>query len=108
MCNSEELNIMGEKDKKIKMFKEQLDKINSDEYYSDWLTQEEEDEKWLNTKVYEATEKGKAEGISESKSEIAKNMLEMNLDLETISKATGLSIEEIEILLQYRFNLYYI
>ena len=76
---------MGEKDKKIKMFKEQLDKINSDEYYSDWLTQEEEDEKWLNTWVSKAEKQNTIR--------IAKNMLKMNYDIETISKVTELSIE---------------
>jgi len=78
---------MGEKDKKIKMFKEELDKINSDEYYSDWLTQEEEDEKWLNTWISKAEKQNTIR--------IAKNMLLKDLDVSLISEVTGLSIEEI-------------
>lgn len=39
---------------------------------------------------------GKEEGIQESKIEIAKNLLSLNMSIEDISKATGLSIDEIE------------
>ena len=40
-------------------------------------------------------EKGKIEGLKEGKIEIANNMLTLNIDINTISKATGLSVEEI-------------
>lgn len=51
-----------------------------------------------------ATEKGKAEGIQEGekrgiekeKAEIAKSMLRKNMDLQTITEITGLSLLEIE------------
>ena len=36
------------------------------------------------------------EGITREKIEIAKSMLKEKLDIQTISKCTGLSIEEIE------------
>ena len=44
----------------------------------------------------EATNKGKAEGIKENQTQIAKNMLNMKMSMEDISKATGLTIEDIE------------
>ena len=44
----------------------------------------------------EATNKGKAEGIKENQTQIAKNMLNMKMSIEDISKATGLTIEDIE------------
>lgn len=83
--------MMSERNEKIKMFKEELDKINSDEYYSDWLTQEEEDEKWLNTWISKAEKQNTIR--------IAKNMLNMNVDRQIISKSTGLSLDEVEDLL---------
>ncbi|MBD9105978.1 hypothetical protein EGW03_05950, partial [bacterium] len=43
--------------------------------------------------------KGRIEGKTEEKLEIAKNMLKENLDTAIISKITGLSKEEIESLL---------
>ena len=41
-------------------------------------------------------EQGMEKGISQSKIEIAKNMLENNIDIQTILKCTGLSEEELE------------
>ena len=38
---------------------------------------------------------GRAEGRAEGKLEVAKNMISLGIDIETISKATGLSVEEI-------------
>ena len=39
---------------------------------------------------------GKEEGISERNIEIAKNMLNKNIDIALISKVTGLSVKDIE------------
>ena len=39
---------------------------------------------------------GKNDGIIQEKREIAKNLFKMNMSLEDISKATGLTIEEIK------------
>lgn len=39
---------------------------------------------------------GIAEGEAKCKTEIAKNMLKENVNIELISKVTGLSLEEIE------------
>ena len=41
-------------------------------------------------------ENGKEEGIEEGTISIAKKLLEMNMKIEDISKATGLSINKIE------------
>ena len=42
-----------------------------------------------------AENKGYEKGIKEEKTEIAKNLLSMNMPLEDIHKATGMEIEEI-------------
>ena len=41
-------------------------------------------------------ENGRAKGRTEEKSKIAQNMLKENVNIELISKVTGLSIDEIE------------
>ncbi|HIR73897.1 TPA: hypothetical protein IAB95_00155, partial [Candidatus Ventrenecus avicola] len=55
--------------------------------------------KILKSLITEATEEGRAEGEKEGEQqkaiEIAKNMLEMGIEKETIVKATGLTEEEI-------------
>ncbi len=43
-----------------------------------------------------ATKRGRAEGKLEEKLEIAKNMLNLKIDIDTIIAATGLTKEEIE------------
>ena len=46
--------------------------------------------------IKEGVEKGKLEGIKEQNYMIAKSMKKENIDIETIKRITGLSIEEIE------------
>ena len=46
--------------------------------------------------IKEGIKKGKLEGIKERNYSIAKTLKQMNMDYASISKATGLSIEEIE------------
>ena len=48
--------------------------------------------------IAKTEERGKQEGKKEEKIEIAQNLISLGLDNATISKGTGLSIEEIEIL----------
>ena len=49
-----------------------------------------------NTELEEATEAGIEKGSQEKALENAKNALKLGLDTKTISKITGLSMEEIE------------
>ena len=81
-------------------FKEEVIKANNDEFIVDWISREEEQkqyeevmyEKGLNQGLSE----GKQEGIEQTKIDVAKEMLELNMDLETISKVTKLAKEQIE------------
>ena len=45
---------------------------------------------------------GKEEGLKQGKEEMARNMLKDNVDINTISKYTGLTIEEIQELIENR------
>lgn len=46
--------------------------------------------------LQQGLKQGKEEGLKQGKIEVAKSLLSMNLSIEQISKATGLSVEEIE------------
>ena len=48
--------------------------------------------------LMEGRAEGRAEGIAEAKVEVAKNMLQMSIDVDVIVKATGLSAEDVEAL----------
>ena len=50
----------------------------------------------IETAKEEGIEQGIEQGTINTKKEIVKNMLNQGIDLETISKCTNLSIEEIE------------
>ena len=58
------------------------------------------DERRYNGEINTARREGRTEGLEEGRVEgrveVAMNMLAMSIDMETISKATGLSIEEIK------------
>jgi len=117
-CNKEELKKLCKGDRMMEKFEENVNKLNNDSRFTTFLTEEEDMEKLRNTWIHYYKEEGKelglkegikegkeigikegkAEGITESKLEIAKNMLKKEMDMKTISEITGLSIKEIETL----------
>ena len=102
------LEELSEKSEIVNNFKEEVVKANNDEFVVDWISREEEQkqyeevmyEKGLNQGLSEGIAKGKEQGLSEGKKqknlENAKKMLELNMDLDVISKVTNLSKNEIE------------
>ena len=88
----------------MKNFKEEVIKANNDEFVVDWISREEEQkqyeevmyEKGLIQGKEQGLSQGKQEGIRQNKIDVAKEMLELNMDLETISKVTKLAKEQIE------------
>jgi predicted transposase/invertase (TIGR01784 family) len=66
------------------------------------MSEEEDERKIRNSQLKEAREtgleEGIKEGIEEGKQEIARNLLKMNLSIEQIKEATGLTEQEIKIL----------
>ncbi len=75
----------------MERFEKEVNKLNTDIEFTEFLSAEEDNERLKNTLIYEAEEKGKAEGILA----VARNMLKENTDINFISKTTGLSKEEI-------------
>ena len=73
--------------------------VNDNPEFQKYMSEEEDKKKIQNSLLSEARENGINDGISKGENkksiEIAKNLLSMNMSLENISKATGLSIEEI-------------
>ena len=85
-------------------FKEDVIKANEDEFVVEWISHEEEQKQYEEVLYEKGLSQGKQQGLSEGiekglmkkSNEIAKKMLELNMDLETISKVTGLTIDEIK------------
>ena len=101
--NEEELKkIKG--DKVVSKYMKEINKLNNDSEFVEYMSAEEDARKIYNSRMYDAREKGfKQEydegieqGIEQNKIEIAKNLLNNNVDINIISLSTGLSQEEIK------------
>ena len=78
---------------------ETLEEVNKDPEFREYMSAEEDARKMENSHLDEARAEGRAEGISEGKIErnieVAKNMLNEDINLSAIVKCTGLTEEEI-------------
>ena len=75
---------------------DELNKLNEITMFRRYMTEEEDMRIIQNTRMKSAEKKGLEQGILQEKIEIAKNLLNKNIDINIISESTGLSIEEIE------------
>ena len=86
------------KDKIVDKYITNVTIVNDDPEFQKYMS-EEDKKKIQNSLLSEAKEEGIEQGytsgINDGIKQTAKNLLSMNITLEDISKATGLSIEEI-------------
>ena len=98
--NKEELEANSEGDAFMEEIKEDVERLNVSEKTLDELYVEGEEQRVRNTERKigreEGIEEGLQQGIEQKSIEIARNMLSMGLDIQTISKATGLLENDIE------------
>jgi len=91
-----------EKNQDIKEAKEELDKISQDDILRRMALKAKLERMDHKQELYEAKRDGKAEGRTEGRldgiKETALKMLEEKIDIELISKITGLTEEEIKLL----------
>jgi len=99
-----EIEKISKKDRMVENFMEELKKVNNNPEFQAYMTYEEDQEKIFNSRIKASEKKGLEQGLKkgieqgkkENSTEIAKNMKNKNIDIQTISACTGLSIEEIE------------
>ena len=92
------------KDQVVREYMEKIEKLNENPIFINWITKEKDEQMIKNTQLYRATQEGINIGISQGINqgfkkrnvEIAKSMLQENMNLELIHKITGLSKEEIK------------
>ena len=104
---TKELEKLSKGDDFVKEFNEKITKLNEKETFQSAMTYEEDQRLILNTEksisynegmekgLEQGKEEGKEEGEKNKQLEIAKNLLSLNMDINNISKATGLSLNEI-------------
>ena len=92
------------KDKIVDKYITNVTIVNDDPEFQKYMSEEEDKKKIQNSLLSEAKEEGISQGISQGYTsgindgikQTAKNLLSMNMPIEDISKATGLSVEEIK------------
>lgn len=98
--SEEEMEMLAHENPEIEKAYDALQDLSNDEAIRHKAQQREmylQNEMAINEERYEqGIKKGKEQGLKESKIEIAKNLLGINLPLEQISAATGLSVDEIK------------
>ena len=82
----------------MELFEKEVKRLNQNQKFTEFMSAKEEEEKLKKTLIEDAKNEGIEIGIQENKIEIAKNMLENNMNVKLISKLTELSISEIEAL----------
>ena len=91
----EELDKISIGDDIMKKVVETVKSLSSDPIFMSELEKQQLDEYCSAMAIVDAKKEGKQEGKQEGKIEIAKKSLDENIDIETISKITGLTIDEI-------------
>ena len=94
--DKESLEELSSDDKIVGEYMEEMNKINEDPKFREYISYEEDQRKIQNTLLEKAERQGLEKGINSEKIEIAKNSLENNIDIDTIVKITGLKKEEVE------------
>lgn len=82
--------------KELKIIMTELERLNNDKYFGALYDVEEEQKRMEASAKESGYKDGLQEGQNIEKREIAINLLKNNVDINIISKATGLSIKEIE------------
>ena len=90
MSYEELLKVKG--DKLMERLKDEAIKLNADDDFVKLMSDEDEERLLKNSYIQDGYEKG----IKQNTILLTKNMLKENIDIEQISKITGLSIEEIK------------
>lgn len=83
------------KNEKVEKYMSEIKKVNGKTVFKRFISYEQDKEFIKNSELSEAKDEGIKEGSYDKQIEIAKNLLNENMDIKTISKVTGLSIENI-------------
>ena len=88
----EELEEVAKESLEVEKYMKDLEKVNEDPRFREFMTKEEDERKIRNTELYAAKE----EGLLQGKIEIARKMLLKNKSIEEIMEFTNLTKDEID------------
>ena len=95
----DDLDKLSKTDKVVKKYMSELERVNENPEFREYMSAEEDNRKIENTMrvlaVREGLEQGKKEGLEQGKKELIIDLLKNNVSLEVISKSSGYTIEEL-------------
>ena len=96
--NQEELKTLEElsQDRSVDKYMKTIEEVNQNPDFREFMSAEEDNRKIKNSLRREAIQQGLEQGSLAEKQNIAKAMLNKNMDINLISELTNLSIEEID------------
>lgn len=92
----EEMKKIVKDNKEVLILVEEIEKLNNDKYFGALYNVEEEQRKLENSARLTGYEEGMEIGSLSTKQEIAKSLFQEKISIDVISKATGLSMKELE------------
>jgi predicted transposase/invertase (TIGR01784 family) len=96
----ENLSKLSKKSKVVGKYMEEIERVNQDPKFIEYMSTEEDERKMKNTMLRRAREEGLEQGfeqgVEQNKIELAKKMKDDGLEIEFIKKYTSLSEEEIK------------
>ena len=91
-----ELKEISKDDKVVYKYMEDLENLNGNQKFREYMTYEMDQKIIHNTELYDAKKEGLEQGERQEKLSIARMMLKENIDINIIIKCTGLTKEEVE------------
>ena len=92
----EELKKITGGSKKGLVIMDEIEKLKLNDEFNAWYNAEKVEEKCRNSAYFEGTNNGIIVGEKNKQLEIAKNLLSLKIDKNTIVNATGLTVSELE------------
>ena len=98
--NKQELEEMIDDNIEVKKYMEELNKLNKNPKFIEYMSQEEDERKIYNSRMKAAKNEGLSEGLKQGEDrksiEIARNLLKKSMSTKEISEITGLSEKQVE------------
>ena len=99
-ASREELEFLAEKgDEFMKKIQKQVEKLNDENYFANFISVEEDERKIRNTYFANGKEEGEKCGKENALLETAKNLLKYGMPVADVAQNTGLSKEKVKALL---------
>ena len=97
MLNLEEKDLkkISKEDKVVTKYMEEIVKLNKNPEFREYMSIEEDEKKIQNSLLNESYNRGMLNGIKQEKINLVNNLLKEKVDINTISKVSGLSLDEI-------------